>query len=81
MKVKKLETRVRVKEIINNQFVNLFTLKYPPFSLFVPTKKEKKCIYIYCDSQTDCFVVSRHFSVARHVGRLKLGSKPTRLFC
>ena len=24
----------------------------------------------------DCFVVSQLFSVARHVGRLKLGSKP-----
>ena len=25
---------------------------------------------------TDCFVVSQLFSVATHVGRLKLGSKP-----
>ena len=28
-------------------------------------------IYIYCHPQTDCFVVSQLFSVARHVGRLK----------
>ena len=32
-------------------------------------------INIYCHPQTDCFVVSQLFSVARHVGRLKLGSK------
>ena len=37
-------------------------------------------IYIYCHLQTDCFVVSQLFSVARHVGRLKLGSKPTQLY-
>ena len=37
-------------------------------------------IYIYCHPQTDCFVVSQHFSVARHVGCLKLGLKPTQLY-
>ena len=37
-------------------------------------------IYIYCHSQTDCFVVSHLLSVARHVGRLKLGSKPAQLY-
>ena len=45
------------------------------------------CIYIYiyiythinCHPQTDCFVVSQLFSVARHVGRLKLESKPVQL--
>ncbi len=37
-------------------------------------------IYIYSHPQTDCFVVSQLFSVARHVGRLKLGSKPTQLY-
>ena len=35
-------------------------------------------MYIY--SQTDCFVRSDLFSVARHVGRLKLGSKPVQLY-
>ena len=34
-------------------------------------------IYIYiCYPQTDCFVVSQFFSVVRHAGRFKLGSKP-----
>ena len=37
-------------------------------------------IYIYCHPKTDCFVVSQHFSVARHVGHLKLGSEPTQLY-
>ena len=27
--------------------------------------------YIYCHTQTNCFVVSQLFSVTRHVGRLK----------
>ena len=31
---------------------------------------------IYCHPQTDCFVLSELFSVARHAGRLKPGSKP-----
>ena len=33
-------------------------------------------IYIYSHPQTDCFVVSQLFRVARHVGCSKLGSKP-----
>ena len=37
-------------------------------------------IYIYRHPQTYCFVVSRLFSVAKHVGRLKLESKPTQLY-
>ena len=37
-------------------------------------------IYIYSHPQTDCFVVSQLFSVARHVGRLKLRSKPAYLY-
>ena len=35
---------------------------------------------IYCHQQTDCFVLSQLFNVARHVGRLKLGSKHTQLY-
>ena len=31
---------------------------------------------IYSHPQTDCFVISKFFSVARHVVRLKLGSEP-----
>ena len=37
-------------------------------------------IYIYCHKQTDCFVVSKLFSEARYVWRLKLGSKPAQLY-
>ena len=37
-------------------------------------------IYIYCHPQTDCFVVSQLFSVAKHVGRLSLGSKPAQIY-
>ena len=37
-------------------------------------------IYIYCHPQTDCFVLSELFSVARHVGRSKPGSKPIQLY-
>ena len=41
-------------------------------------------IYIVIHRQTvflyHCFVVSQLFSVARHVGRLKLGSKPAQLY-
>ena len=37
-------------------------------------------IYIYCHPQTDCLVITQLFSVARHVGRLKLGSKPAQLY-
>ena len=33
-----------------------------------------------CHSQTDCFVVSQLFIVARYMGCLKLGSKPTQLY-
>ena len=47
------------------------------------TKRWYIYIYIYilidCHPQTDCFVASQLFSVARHVGRLKLGSKPAQL--
>ena len=37
-------------------------------------------IYIYCHPQTDCFILSELFSVARHAGRSKLGSKPVQLY-
>ena len=37
-------------------------------------------IYIYCHPQTDCFVLSEVFSVARHAGRSKPGSKPVKLY-
>ena len=34
-------------------------------------------IYIHGYPQTDCFVISQLFSLARHTGLLKLGSKST----
>ena len=37
-------------------------------------------IYIYSHPQTDCFVVSQLFSVARHGGRLNPRSKPAQLY-
>ena len=37
-------------------------------------------IYVYCHPQTDCFVLSELFSVAKHVGRSKPGSKPIQLY-
>ena len=37
-------------------------------------------IYTYIDPRADFFVVKQIFSVARHVGRLKLGSKPAQLY-
>ena len=37
-------------------------------------------IYIYSHPQTDCFVLSELFSVARHAGRSKPGSKPIQLY-
>ena len=37
-------------------------------------------IYIYSHPQTDCFVPSELFSVARHTGRSKPGSKPVQLY-
>ena len=40
----------------------------------------KIIIYIYCHPHTDCFVVLQLFRAARHVGRLKLESKPAQLY-
>ena len=37
-------------------------------------------IYIYSHPQTDCFILSELFSVVKHVGRSKLGSKPIQLY-
>ena len=37
-------------------------------------------IYIYCHPQTNCFIVSQLFSVARLAGCFKLGSKPPQLY-
>ena len=39
-------------------------------------------IYIYCHPRTDCFIVLQLYynKWAKHVGRLKMGSKPTQLY-
>ena len=37
-------------------------------------------IYIYCHPQTDCFILSELFSVARHIGHSKPGLKPIQLY-
>ena len=37
-------------------------------------------IYIYCHPQTDCFILSELFSVARHIGCSKPESKPIQLY-
>ena len=37
-------------------------------------------VYIYIVIQTDCFVLSELFSVPRHAGRSKPGSKPIQLY-
>ena len=37
-------------------------------------------LYIYCHLQADCFIVSQLFSVARHIGHFKPGSKPAQLY-
>ncbi len=37
-------------------------------------------IYIYCHPQTDCFVLSELFSVVRHAGHSKPGSKPVQVY-
>ena len=36
--------------------------------------------FLYSYPQTDCFVVSQLFSVARQTGRFKLGLKPSQLY-
>ena len=42
--------------------------------------KKTQPIYIYSHPQTDCFVQSELFRVAKHVGRSKPGSKPIQLY-
>ena len=54
--------------------IAFFLANYPhPLSIYI-------YVYIYCHPQTDCFVVSQLFSVARHIGLLQLGSKPAQLY-
>ena len=55
---------------------------HTPIYIYIYIYIYKEYIYlsIYRHPQTDCFVVSQLFSVARHVGRLKLGSKPGQVY-
>ena len=54
-------------------YIYIYTNRYIYSNIYI-------YIYIYCHPQTDCVVVSQLFSVARHVGYLKLGSKPAQLY-
>ena len=49
-------------------------------SLRVTLDYGRQLYFIYCHPQTDCFVLSELFSVARHAGRSKPGSKPVQLY-
>ena len=56
------------------------TLHHNRFTYLVYVFLLPSYIYIYCHPQTDCFVLSELFSVARHAGRSKPGSKPVQLY-
>ena len=61
--------------------IHVYIYIHPKIELFPPSADLALdniyiYIYIYCHPQSDSFVVSQLFSVARHAGRLKLGSKP-----
>ena len=50
------------------------------YKLFIHKSYIYIYIYIYSHPQTDCFVLSELFSVARHAGRSKPESKPVQLY-
>ena len=56
----------------NNVTSKLFTYKYNIYIYIY--------IYIYSHPQTDCFILSELFSVARPAGRSKPGLKPVQLY-
>ena len=53
--------------------VHIFNVNVGPSYIYI-------YIYIYCHPQTETFALSEPFSVARPVGRTKLGSKPIQLY-
>ena len=57
--------------------IYLYTCKYTSVYIYI---YKYLYIYIYSHPQTDCFVLSELFSVARHAGRSKPGSKPVQLY-
>ena len=62
---------VFVVGIFSITFFELFNMPFPIYIYIY--------IYIYCHPQTDCFVLSRLFSVVGHPKCSKPGSKPVRL--
>ena len=62
--------------IINRGCLLSISRHINPYGFF--NAKSSLCIYNHI--QTDCFIVSQLFSIARHVWRLKLGSKPAQLY-
>ena len=49
-------------------------------NIYETLNDEYMYIYIYCNPQKYCFVVSQFFSVTRHVERFMLGLKPAQLY-
>ena len=62
---------------VHNSFKELCIMRAAAFTRVL---KPYGGAYIYCHPQIDCFVISQLFSVARHVGRLKLGLKPAQFY-
>ena len=63
--------KTKTLTFFHNKFITFGLLFFSISSIY---------IYIYSHPQTDYFVVSQLFSMARHVGHLKLGSKPAQLY-
>ena len=72
-------TQSLIKDLISGHWVHFlhFPTHYIPSDSLTTSASN---IYIYCHPQTDCFIVSQLFRVAWHVGRLKLGLKPSQLY-
>ena len=67
-----LSLKLKTKFITYKEIANIFNLfrcwnRKGPLYIY---------IYIYCHPQTDCFVLSELFSVARPAGHSKPGLKP-----
>ena len=73
-----LKTR-SVEQYPNSIKILKLLLNTSSFTIFLSSTNSGKTfvyVYIYCHPQTDCFVLSGLFSVARQVRFPKLGSKP-----
>ena len=75
-----------IKHLQMNQILALINPKGVSIPLNKPNQNRYSSkymyiyIYIYCHPQTDCFVLSELFSVARHTRCSKPGSKPIHLY-